>query len=912
MNFQLFSTDSTNIFPIANSALGGQLCTEFNLRSRESICTDPSVPYMIGPSYTHSLDDFKIAYKTDAGGVRISTTAFTISPGRALVNGHYIESLVPLEIDIQEANIAQSQAGRTTLSGTLCVGLRVMYSTTQTIANAMTSEQNGMYRGIQVVLLNKSSFRLPAANVDPSAVNAHLKLGEIEYRNEEIITITPDVTRIQAITADRIGKAEQLLSNEYITKTGLEPKKLYAFSGKADYDSSEQNPWKDTWCDVTDSLMVWDNNPVLVDIPNGRPEGAADEARFRIGADTEVYLQIPHKQPDSMLSTAGVPQYYRDKFLKLPSADFTLGTSGVVTHSYTQNLKRIQEEWSTMQYRGLGHQVRYLTQIFKPFTIGYDEEQGQMCPINTNWHAGDYVLVGQDYSVDIAEGANVPSTMYVVLPAIINTVEYVGNGDSLYNLTGVSLAYLTYAQIEENNPEGNVLDRSQPDTWKPAIQALMKDTRGNPGYTVEGQLQYRDFVIVDAQEGEYASVDDTQVFYTYGNPLIVTDPAKGMTYSAPIWITTQVQLATESVVGGFLNVQDTDLGQGYIILDSDGHLRMLDYDRIMSGTLSYILADDYETSKGVDAQTIQEQLDNYVNQRVAFPSAQQIENSDPRVITITIDLTAEDTPQTINIYGIDSRFNTSVYIKFTGTANENLTVNIIDCEKVRLSIPSSVQDASFNLYRCNLFYDYEILDNLSYISGMKLWYERPSNEYPDLVVNDMTVINAGDPTPVTGLEYWTPASPNDNHYSYALRSITFSGDGSIAGCELYITDNLTANITTGTFTSVFKFKLPQSALGLSYPEKRLRKQLKVTGQFITAYPISSVTPKGYMIKNTSFSAVSQCQVTNANNVTTYTEGVISFMTTVSKVTAVNGIESTHAIDSWQTGEFHLFAGGIFK
>ena len=43
MNFKRFSVGTTNIFPIANSTAGGQLLTEYNLRSRESVNTNQSV-----------------------------------------------------------------------------------------------------------------------------------------------------------------------------------------------------------------------------------------------------------------------------------------------------------------------------------------------------------------------------------------------------------------------------------------------------------------------------------------------------------------------------------------------------------------------------------------------------------------------------------------------------------------------------------------------------------------------------------------------------------------------------------------------------------------------------------------------------------------------------------------------------
>ena len=55
MNISKFPVMSTNLFPATNSTAGGQLITEFNLKSRETVGTDPTVEYKIGPSYTHSI-----------------------------------------------------------------------------------------------------------------------------------------------------------------------------------------------------------------------------------------------------------------------------------------------------------------------------------------------------------------------------------------------------------------------------------------------------------------------------------------------------------------------------------------------------------------------------------------------------------------------------------------------------------------------------------------------------------------------------------------------------------------------------------------------------------------------------------------------------------------------------------------
>ena len=62
-----------------------------------------------------------------------------ISEGRAIINGHFIESLAPITIDLLEANAQLQLNDRAPLKGQLAVGLRAMYSTYQTMAGSMIS-----------------------------------------------------------------------------------------------------------------------------------------------------------------------------------------------------------------------------------------------------------------------------------------------------------------------------------------------------------------------------------------------------------------------------------------------------------------------------------------------------------------------------------------------------------------------------------------------------------------------------------------------------------------------------------------------------------------------------------------------------------------------------------------------------
>ena len=141
MHFPTFAVASTNIFPLVNSTKGGQLVTEYNLRSREMVGTDPDITYEVGPSYTHGQSDFAVSLLSDmeapeysdketysigqyvtynsvtyvcidaivkpepfdsANWIVVSSASsiLQIAPGRAVINGHYVETLAPMIVDL--------------------------------------------------------------------------------------------------------------------------------------------------------------------------------------------------------------------------------------------------------------------------------------------------------------------------------------------------------------------------------------------------------------------------------------------------------------------------------------------------------------------------------------------------------------------------------------------------------------------------------------------------------------------------------------------------------------------------------------------------------------------------------------------------------------------------------------------
>ena len=855
MNLAAFLTNTTNLFPATNSVSGGQLLTEFNIRSRETVGTPSAITYSVGPSYTHSDDDFKVSLMTDGSGTVISNTAIQISEGRALVNGHYIESLTPIVIDIAECNIRLAQDGQEILKGKLCVGLRAMYSTQATMSGSILPENSaGVYQGIQVVILPKygdNRFITPMDSpTDETLVNAHLKLTEFDFSNGLITTssLVGNPNKSKILTADKIGNVDDLLSDEYVTKSGLNPKRIYSFSGKG----TDPSTGFDTWCDTTDSLIIWDSNPNL---QTGVNPGVT-EARFVYNAsNSKTYLVLPHKQPDGMTDTSGNPQYYADKVLQLPNASFIGSTGGVVTPEYTNSIKESVAFVNTLYTIPNGKLVKYLEVI---------TALSDLPPINPNWTPGDYILVGQDNSIDaVDEYDRHPSTMYIVLPGIVTDIVSAGtttDGTIPDSLTGSQISY-EIINVEPTLESVKELVLSSATEYRGRVNADYFRVR----YIPEGSSTFTDYFYKVSSAGSYA-------------------------YSEAMWITGSIPLATTDAVGGFISASDTDLG--YIYIDGTGHAALSGWDLIASQQFATLLLSDVTIDSGLTAEAIQSELDETVNHRIAY-----LEEGSG-VINVTFTLSEESEETTINIGQLDTRFNSYINLTILGASNQNCTINIEDCSKLKLDL--QVTGAPIiNVRRCNLYYDATAINELSDIQDMTLWYERFNDDDPNLLVKANTVTLLDTPESVSSDETWTSSNPNDNHYSYALRSLTFAPNGSIVGCSLYVTDNITGNITTGTFISAFKFNIPQS-IGFSYPSNCMVNPLKVTGTFITAYPISSISPEGYIVKNTTFTAQS-----NPTG-----DGTISYHTVVEEVTNVSGISSTTTIDGWESGKFHIFEGGL--
>lgn len=882
MDFKTFAVSMTNIFPCANSSASGQLFTEYNIRSRESIATDSRVKYFIGPSYTHSPDCFSLSVQQDSAGQTVSASSLQIASGRCLLNGHYIETLAPMVIDLLAANVELKKNGREPLKGRLAVGLRVMYSGEALMAGAMLPENNDtlVYEGVKVVILPEKELITPSDSPDDiSKVTAHLKLGTFNFINGNISSITQNIPgKYQTLPAERISNVDQLISASYVGKSGLNPGKLYTFAGKGTTESD-----KDTWCDSTDALMIWDRTPeVTTEAP------AVREAKFTTSYKGNIVLQIPHKQVDGYANQSGQPLYYKDKNLDIPVADYAKGTSGTVDNAYTNKIKDIQSKIDNFHFIAKGKQVGYLAS--RNWTDSGDPEP--LPAINPKWSVGDYILVNEDNTASSSSsGTRAPSTCYVVLPGYVNSIQFVEkSADSTTIPTSIKGICLLRTEVTED-PSNTTIEDIQ-DMFN--IPGSVRGRVNEDYYLIEYHYQ------VDKDDGT-SETKTTRFYYKVSS-------AGDFGYSEAVWLTGEIPLAQETSIGGFLNVPDTTTDAGYVIRDEEGHLRLIDYALLRSGTLAYQLGEDYEVPKGYTIAEIQSHLNDYVNNRVAFRDIKTLQNTDINVnmINVTIHLPEDSEEEsTVILRGIDSRFNTAVNLKIRGDAGRKTTVYIMDCEKIK--IDSNIGGApNIVLVDCNLYYDPYVLDEIRTISGLSLWYQKFDSNDADLLVNNMTVTDNSRQISADEVDVWSEDVPNDNHYSYALKSLTFGKDGTIVGCQLLMRNQTTANVEENKYILVQDWELP-TGVGLSYPSSKLTKQLKITGSFVTAYPVSN--PNGYKVAETQFTALTQAidAVAIANG-TSGMKGTISILTNVSFVDSVIGVDPGTTIDGFANNAFYAFNG----
>lgn len=601
--------------------------------------------------------------------------------------------------------------------------------------------------------------------------------------------------------------------------------------------------------------------------------------------------------------------------------------------------------------------------------------------VTAEWSPGDYVLVAQDQTVqtDIVDGSSYPSTMYVVVPGMtpldskyvasyydVYTTELSAPINRISSTTGTSTkdtysdALDTYstavATLKRHVPtkflygyelgSNDVVDLSSeedlPDVFNSTAMleelynstVLIEGVRGVPGkdYFV---LRYR-YPKLDAH-GDPARQDSytdqttgktysgiqsqvyvwVQVYFTLN---YVSDKVE-LDTDNPIVLSGGTPYAQEDRVGGFLNVSPDVYGGGYISRDEEGHLKLNDFEFLAAGVSAYQLGEDRVEGAGLDISELQDVFDQYVNQRIAFLNDAQLykaQENNLRTDTITIQLQIGSTSEgTLNIYDIDSRFNTAVHLHITGQATQNAVINITNCQRLKITLDQGC-NPTILLNNVCLYYDADVIDRIAQIKGLTLWYQPYSELDPKLEVDGMTVIYQGSLEAKGTNQYWTYTSGNDNSYAYALRQITFASDGTVIGMGVAVTDNTTNNIvSSGESIFASTFTLPQS-IGLAYPVTKLTKQIKVTGNFITAYRVEGNDP-GFSVKNTNFTILTQ-KYTKYTNVKEFIQGVISFYTRTSIVKDVSGVDSStlmalsdeFAIDGWESGAYHIFYGGAVE
>ena len=904
MNLKTFSVASTNLFPATNTTNGGQLLTEFNLRAKDAVLGFEKVQYVWGPTFTHSDKDFEVSANISDSAYfpnTASTTGsiLTISPGRAILNGYYVENLEDMTIDLAAINADLATIGES-LSGECCIGLRVMFSGETTMLGSILGEDaNGYYEGVQVVILPKStpngrgafhtpldSFYIPGTSFPINCweegyrdfVTADLLLATFTYVNGAITNLLPNTKKSQGIPASRIMNIDDVISDDYVKKSGLNPKKLYTFAGKG----TNPDTGNSTWCDSTDSLMIWDSNPTFG--PVAPTENEAVFQRSYTNPD-QVQLVIPHKQVDGMVDGQGNAQYYKSKVINLPQAEYGSGASGLVTKAYTDTVKQTNYRINEFYQLTNGKQVAFIPEL-NPNGTEDGTTYKKLPNINDAWHSGDYVLVAKDWTAvsDLTDTTNTapPSTIYVIRPAAVT---------SLGNMT-------------DTQPEGMCLG---------IAECPMVDDEPETGYATKdywgiGSGNYHGSVLVDYFQLNITYSSGT-VVKKY-RPVYTTDGIK--TYSDVIMLTGQIPFASTTLTGGFLNAPDDYIDAGYVYLDEYGHLRLRDYALLRSGLLAYQLGQDQTIEAGLTVSEIQSQLNEYVNQRIAFPDITQTINSlvgtaSTSVINVTMTLPDDlDGETSLTVSGIDSRFNTAVCLNIYGTATSNTTINITDCAKVMIKLYDNCTPKIVVKRSC-LYYDYQLFDALYSAEDITIWYTKFKSDDKNLVVDGMTVRAVelqsmyNDPESnynVVSPEYWSLTAQNDNHFDIALQSITFDGTATIVGCSVLVKNNSSSNVLAGRY--LFKdnaFYLPQGP-NLYYPSNCLRQAVNVTGRFISAYV--NTGGASYIMQETDFSL--KTQTISSRGVVT--NGEVAFL--------VNAYEFPYAnatnIDVFDPNKFHSFSG----
>ena len=367
-----------------------------------------------------------------------------------------------------------------------------------------------------------------------------------------------------------------------------------------------------------------------------------------------------------------------------------------------------------------------------------------------------------------------------------------------------------------------------------------------------------------------------------------------------------------------MSVDPSAVGNGYVRIDENGNLVLVDYSLLVSGVLAYQLGEDFDCPAGFSYEEIQTWLDEYINERVAFPNANHIMKSKlPNVIFINLTLSKSDSPVTLNIGDIDSRFGTSICLNIYGTADSNTTINITNCEKIRIGtvdISETGDMPKINLNRCNLYYDADIISIAESIENLRLWYEKyPLNDsqmlesLPDLYVNELTVSEVGIPQNWHSMGVQTEDAANDNHFKYTLKSVTLDSNGQLAECAIMIKSCVTSNVELGKTLISRKCELPAGNC-LQIPITKAIRPVKISGEFIASYSTTegSTLNKVLLVMDNKFSMTLPYYNVSTGNIV---QGKFHCLYDAYYVKSTDGfMPESDTLDGWQSGACHTFLG----
>ena len=872
MNIKIFGVDTTNIFPMSNDTNGGQLLSERNIRSCDSVIASPTdsehaITYRIGPSYARSEDDFGLSSSSDL-------KSLIISYGIALVNGHFVESSIDESVDLSQYNLS---------AGTYIVGLKAVYSTAgETDGTLLVESTSKTYSGIQLVILPSIEFILPTNSPnDESKVTAHLKLGSFTWSGTGIVDIYnnyPD--KCAAFDASRIfGYSDP--SAHYISKDSLDPTRHYVVSGK---DGQLVDDYM--------SDFIWSSSsPSATTMPP-----RYNDARFIVSEGT-VKLYVPRRQPEGgMENILGESLYYPAISLDLPNASYSTATPGILTSEIIQQIKSISRQLSNFTaYLAPGSSLRAIVNVLT---------DRNNVPYDATWSAGDYVLVLDDRTLATDETTSAIPTIYIVGSGYVtaigegkqtldpNTdVEFVYEGSPKRYATGIDKHNILSAAQVSLYVFGNGKDMG---VEYSRISCQPRSSDGKQNY-----LQVQFFDVEAASAGTPWS----------GYYPVTASMPRGIV--GPIQLGKEYGLATTTQVGGFYDAPSGKIDQGYVVLDSDGHLRLLDYGLLRSGELAYQLSSDVTVNEPSYTST-QTVLDETVNQRIAF-RAESSGIDNPQYVTVTITVPESTSDNIIYVQNIDSRFDTALHLQLicNENVNANTTIKIVECPRIKVTV-SGQGSPNINIERCGVYYDASLfnMSNISF-SDISLWYVKYSSLDPNISVDGMTVrsnMPAGTTTVQSnGSNTSLSGSPM---FAFGLESLTFDGSGQIIRAGIYAKNSSSA-YDDGNYATIYDIKLPTTA-ELSYPAIRFSSDVKLYGTVISAYPLID-SP------NVKFITTGICAQIVSPSTISATEAACSIGITMnvqtikllsSDVFNGNPDHDSDLLKPWATSDFSIISGGV--